>query len=98
MKRRRAIFKLPVRYCNNNVEQIKAEACAEGLKDKDVNKFWKSVYKLSNNKATNLASCVGGCSGAVNVVKMRKEHFEDMHNKLVDSRYQALFLSKLLRN
>jgi len=85
---------LAVRYCKNNVEQIKADACAVGLKDKDANKFWRSVYKLSNNKATNLETCVGGCSDAVNVVKMWQEHFEAMYNTPVDSRYQALFLSK----
>jgi len=65
MKRTRAVFKLAVKYCKNNVEQVKADACAEGRKDKDANKFWRSVYMLSNNKATNLATCVGGCSDAV---------------------------------
>jgi len=59
MKRSTAVFKLAVRYCKNNVEQMKADACAEGLKDKDANMFWRSVYKFSNNKATNLATCVG---------------------------------------
>jgi len=31
MKRTRAVFKLAVRYCKNNIEQMKADACAEGL-------------------------------------------------------------------
>jgi len=53
------------------------------------------LYKLSNNKATNLANCVGGCSDAVNVVTMWKERFEAIHNAPVDSSYQTLFLSKI---
>ena len=59
MKRTRAAFKLAVRYCKNNIEQMKADACAEGLIDNECHKFWRNVYKISNNRATNFATCVG---------------------------------------
>jgi len=86
------------RYCKNNVQQMKADACAGGLKDKDDNKFWRNVYMLSNYKATNLATCVGGCSDAVNVVKMWQEHFEAAYNTqlIIDIRRSSCL--KLLRN
>ena len=48
MKRNRAIFKLALRYCRNHIEEMKADACAESLLNKDVRKFWDSVYKISN--------------------------------------------------
>ena len=34
MKRSRAIFKLAVRYCKDNVEQMRADACANSLLEK----------------------------------------------------------------
>jgi len=45
IKRTRAVFKLALRYCRNHLEQLKADACAERLFDKDPCKFWNSVYK-----------------------------------------------------
>jgi len=53
MKRSRAIFKLAVRYCKNNVEQMRADACANSLLEKDANKFWKDVYHVSNKMASS---------------------------------------------
>jgi len=38
MKRTRAVFQLALRYCRNHVE-LKADACAESLFDKDPRKF-----------------------------------------------------------
>ena len=67
MKKTRAVFKLAVRYCKNNIEQMKADACAEGMIDNDCHKFWRNVYKISNSRATNFATCVGGCSGVEDV-------------------------------
>jgi len=46
MKRTRAVFKLALRYCRNNIEQLKADACAESLYDKDATKLWNNVYKI----------------------------------------------------
>ena len=47
MKRTRALFKLALRYCKNNVEQLKADACAESLLDNDCRKFWNNVIKVA---------------------------------------------------
>ena len=65
MKRSRATFKLALRYCKNHVEELKADPCAESLFHKDPRKFWNSVYKLSNSKATCHVNSIGGASGAV---------------------------------
>jgi len=46
MKRTRATFKLAVRYCKNNIEQIKADACAVSVLAKDCRKFWNSAVAV----------------------------------------------------
>ena len=93
MKRSRAIFKLALRYCQNNIDQMKDDACAEGLRDNDCNKFWRNVYKISNNKATN-ASSDGGSSGAENIAKMWKQYFDALYNSDADSR-RSLYEDKI---
>ena len=35
------------------MKEMKADACATALMDKDCKTFWKSVYRISNSKATN---------------------------------------------
>jgi len=49
---------------------MKADACADSLSDKDVRKFWRNVHKVSNDKATNLANSVAGCTGLDDVIEM----------------------------
>ena len=49
MKTSRAQFKLALRYCKANVEEMKANACAESLFDTDPKKFWNNVHKVSNS-------------------------------------------------
>ena len=79
MKRSRAVFKLALRYCSNHLEQLKADACAESLFDKDPRKFWNSVYKLSNSKASCHISSIGGACGAESVANMWKTHFQELY-------------------
>lgn len=43
-KRRRALFKLALRNCKNDIEELKADACAENLLDKD-----SGIVKLVTN-------------------------------------------------
>jgi len=52
MRFSRAKFKLALRYCQQHVEEMKADACADSVFDKDARKFWRDVYKISNAKAT----------------------------------------------
>ena len=70
MKRNRAIFKLALRYCRNHIEEMKADACAESLLNKDARKFWDSVYKISNAKASAHVNSIGGVTGSVDVNSM----------------------------
>ena len=85
MKKTRATFKLAVRYCKNHVDQLKAEACAEAVFDRDSRKFWKAVYKISHIKATENITTVGNVSGSQNVANMWR-----VYNKLTDTTYRCL--------
>ena len=60
MKRSHAHFKRALRYCRHNEDLVRADACASSLADKDFDKFWKRVNKISNNKSTIFATSVGG--------------------------------------
>jgi len=79
MKRTRATFKLAVRYCKNNIEQIKADACAVSVLDKDCRKVWNSVYRMSNVKANKNIVNVGGAVGAQNIANLWKVHFSKLY-------------------
>jgi len=46
----------------------------------------KHCSDITNNKATNFASSVGGSSGAESIAKMLKQHFEALYNSNADSR------------
>ena len=95
MKRTRATFKLALRYCRNNVEQLKADACADALFDKDPRKFWNNVYKVSNSRATNHATSVGAVIGERDVADMWKSHFQQLYSSGIDSKYSKIFEQKL---
>ena len=94
MKKTRALFKLVLRYCRNHIEQLKADACAENIYDKDCRKFWSNVYKVSNNKATSHVDNVGGATGPKDVTNMWKVHFEKLYNSST-TKYRAIFEEKL---
>jgi exonuclease III len=96
MKRSRAVFKLALRYCREHVDELKADACAESLFDKDCRKFWNNVYKISNKKASCHINSVGGASGPMAVVNMWKTHFEKIYSCTAESRFRCAYEEKLM--
>ena len=49
-------FKYPLRFAKNQEETAKANDLARDLIDKDVNNFWKTVYKM--NTSSNIQAKV----------------------------------------
>lgn len=94
MKRTRAVFKLALRYCRNHIDQIKADVCASNLNNKNPQKFWNSVYKISNSKSTTHVAMVGGACGDHAIADMWKDHFENLYNSVDNTVYQDLFNQK----
>jgi len=82
MQRTRANFKLAFRYCRQHEQQLRADACAINLKNKDPIKFWHSVKKISNSKATKYVSTVDGVTGEQNIAEMWKNHFAQLYNSV----------------
>ena len=95
MKRTRALFNLALRHCKNNIEELRADACAESLLDKGSRKFWNNVHKIGNDKATSHVNSVGGATGAHDVAVMWKNHFQSLYSIGVETKYRALFAEKL---
>ena len=84
MRRTRAKFKLALRYCRQHVEEMKADACANSIFDKDAKRFWRDVYKISNAKATLAANVVGGVAGDSDIKLNEcgsKQHFERLYSE-----------------
>ena len=96
MKKTRAQFKLALRYCRQNVEEMKANACAQGLLDFDPQKFWKNVNKISNSNVNAHVTSLGGVSGQHNIADVWKNHFEKLYSSKSDSKHRINFECKLL--
>ena len=82
MQKTRASFKLALRYCRQNEEQLRADICASNLSKKDPVKFWQSVKKISNSKATKYASTINGVSGEKDITEMWKNYFQHLYNSV----------------
>jgi len=82
MQRTRANFKLALRYCRQQEVQLRADACAINLRNKDPIKFWQSVKKASNRNATKYASTIGNVTGEQNISEMWRTHFQQLYNSV----------------
>jgi len=79
MRKSRAKFKLALRYCREHVDEMKADACANAVFDKDAKRFWHEAYKLSNVKATANVSTIAGKVGDRQIVDMWKQYYEQLY-------------------
>ena len=95
MCKSRAKFKLALRYCKQHIEELKADACANSVLDKDARKFWHDVYRISNAKATVVANTVGGAVGDKEVTDMWKKHFENLYSEQYNELQQNKFLQRI---
>ena len=98
MSRTRAVFKLALRYCKQNVELMRADAYANSLTDKDYKSFWSDIHKFNNANCTKYANTIGNCHGDADITDMWYTHFKSLYNSLNDVESQAMFnlrLSKL---
>ena len=96
MKQTRAHFKLALRHCRDNVEEMKANACAEALFDTEPHKFWQNVNKISNSKANAHVVSVGGVAGQIDIADMWRQHYEKLYNSKADSKHRTILEQKLL--
>ena len=96
MKRSHVLFKLALRHCKNNIEELKADACAKSLLGQDSRKFWKNVFKMSNDKATCQVNSVDGATGPQEIADMWKIHFQRLYSSNVNYKFCTLLIEKNL--
>ena len=65
MKKTRAQFKLVLRYFRENVEEMKANACAQGLLDFDPQKFGKMLIRLATAMQAPMSRVLVVCLGSI---------------------------------
>ena len=96
MKKTRAQFKLALRYCKQQKETVSADIAAESLASKDYNKFWKTIQKQNNDKATKFAQVVDGCSGEAAIADRWRQHFNQLYNSTSDTASKVSFQTRII--
>lgn len=95
MNKTRAAFKLALRYCRQNEEQLRADSCANAMSDKDYKAFWASIHKQSNSASTKYVDAIGGYTGDNNIAEMWRKHFDELYNTVRDVTSQTLCYDRL---
>ena len=95
MKKTRASFKLALRYCKQHEDQLRADAYASHLENKDPIAFWKEISRTNNAKATVHVNCIGSAHGDAEIVEMWHDHFDRVYHSNNDSVSCKLFYEML---
>ena len=74
---------------------MRADACARSLHSNCPKKFWKDIYKMSNDKATKFATCINGIRGDENIARLWRDHFHSVYNALNENEAKVQFFTKL---
>ena len=91
MKRTRAQFKLALRSCRHHEEQLRCDTLATAYMS-NTDTFWKKVKIMTNSGMTQFSCVVGDANTDVSIVKVWKNHYEELYSKhdnnnLVDDKY-----------
>ena len=81
MNQSRLRFKSALKFCQNNVNQMKADALARSMMNNDMNEFWKDVKKNTNSNVS-LATNVDGSVGDTEIANMWKCHYKSLLNSV----------------
>ena len=75
MRTSKAHFKYALRFAKNQEKNAKTDDLARDLIDKDVDNFWKTVYKM--NTSSNIqANVIDGITGPDNFADYWTQHFQ----------------------
>ena len=91
-KQTKARTKCAIRFIKRHENQLRKEALAKSLSDKDVNGFWKEVRNI-NNCNTPLPVSVEGVTGEENIAELWKNHFKELLNCLNERHIECTTLS-----
>ena len=79
MRKTRAHFKYALRFAKKQEETAKTDALARDLCDKDVDSFWKTVYKINSNNTVQ-ANAIDSITRQDNIADYWKQHFQRILN------------------
>ena len=81
MNQSRLRFKSALKFCQHNESQMRADAIAWSVMNKDMNAFWKDVKKNTNSNVS-LATNIYGSVGDTEIVEMWKCHYKSLSNSV----------------
>lgn len=84
MRQTRAQFKLALRHCKWNEDQMRANALSAKLNNHDYQQFWKNVQSLKP-KSNKTAQRVGNAIGERAISEMWGDHFSSILNCIDDT-------------
>ena len=79
MRKTNVYFKYALSFVKKQKEIAKADALARDLFDKDVESFWKTVYKMNSNNTVQ-ANVIDGITEQHNIADYWKQHFQRILN------------------
>jgi hypothetical protein len=80
MKRTRAQFKLALRSCRQNEEQLRCDALAKDYLHHSGD-FWRKVKLSTNGSMTKHSSVVGNATNDVSITKVWKDFYADLYSQ-----------------
>ena len=87
MNQSRLRFKSALKFCQHNVNQMKADALARSMMNNDMNEFWKDVKKNTNSNVS-LATNVDGSVGDTEIAEILKCHYKSLLNSVQNEEFK----------
>ena len=87
MNQSRLRFKSALKFCQHNESQMRADALARSMMNKDMNAFWKDVKKNTNSNVS-LATNIDGSVGDTDIAEMWKCHYKSLLNSVKNDEFK----------
>ena len=87
MNQSRLRFKSALKFCQHNESQMRADALARLMMNKDMNAFWKDGKKNTNSNVS-LATNIDGSVGDTDIAEMWKCHYKSLLNSVKNNEFE----------
>ena len=87
MNQSRLRFKSALKFCQHNESQMRADALARSMMNKDMNGFWIDVKKNTNSNVS-LATNIDGSVGDTEIAEMWKCHYKSLLNSVKNDEFK----------
>ena len=94
MRQTRARFKMALRWCKQQEQQLRARALGESMACGNFNEFWDRIKSFNKKKVTT-PERIENANGTRSILKLWKDNFETVLNSVEDNETKRSFKEKL---